>query len=73
MKTPTPYLDFAPALMTREVTAYYLSASLREVDYLRSSGKLQPVGDGKRIKYRKTDIDAYLATLTPRHDTHANA
>lgn len=66
MTTKKPYADFPPALMTRDVAAYYLSASIREVSYLRSSGKLQPVGNGKRVKYRKTDIDAYLETLTPR-------
>jgi excisionase family DNA binding protein len=66
MTITSPYQTFAPALMTRDVAAYYLSASVREVDYLRADGKLRAVGAGKRVKFRKTDLDAYLATLPLR-------
>lgn len=66
MTATAPYLEFAPALMTRELAAYYLSASLREVDYLRANGQLVAVGSGKRVKFRKEDIDAYVERLPAR-------
>ncbi len=59
-------LDFPPALLTREIAAFYLSASLREVDYLRTSGELVAVGKGKRVKFRKEDLDVYIARLPDR-------
>ncbi|MFI8633832.1 hypothetical protein ACIGEP_14710 [Microbacterium sp. NPDC077663] len=61
-------IEFPPALMTRELTAYYLSMSLREVDELRATGKLIPVGDGKRVKFSKAELDRYVANL-PERDT----
>jgi len=59
-------IEFAPALFTRELAAYYLSCSLRDIDDLRSKGELIPVGDTKRIKFRKEDLDRYAANLTER-------
>lgn len=66
MTAATPYLDFPPALMTRDIAAYYLSASLREVDYLRANGNLVAVGTGKRVKFRKEDLDSYVERLSSR-------
>lgn len=66
MTTTAPYLEFPPALMTRELAAYYLSASLREVDYLRANGQIVAVGAGKRVKFRKEDLDRYVNRLGGR-------
>lgn len=59
-------IEFAPALFTRELAAYYLSKSLREVDDLRSRGELIPVGDGKRITFTKDELDRYVENLPER-------
>ena len=59
-------IEFPPALMTRELAAYYLSMSLREVDELRAKGELIPVGDGKRVKFTKAELDRYVDRLPER-------
>lgn len=59
-------IEFPPALFTRELAAYYLSKSMREVDDLRASGELIPVGDGKRITFTKTELDRYVSELRER-------
>lgn len=59
-------VEFPPALFTRELAAYYLSMSLREVDLLRNRGELIPVGNGKRLKFRKEELDRYVASLPER-------
>ena len=60
-------IEFPPALFTRELAAYYLSMSLRDVDELRSKGELIPVGKTKRIKFPKADLDRYVAALMGHH------
>jgi len=59
-------IEFAPALMTREIAAYYLSMSVREVDQLRFTNQITPVGDGRRVKFRKTELDDYIRMLNER-------
>ena len=59
-------IEFPPALMTREVAAYYISGSLRDIDELKASGELIPVGKSKRIKFRKDDLDRYIESLKER-------
>ncbi|MDI2097994.1 hypothetical protein [Ruicaihuangia caeni] len=59
--------QFPPALMTREIAAYYISGSLRDVDELRAMGEITPVGNQKRVKFRKDDLDAYIAALPEKH------
>ena len=60
-------IEFPPALMTRELAAYYISGSLRDVDDLRAKGELIPVGEQKRVKFRKEDLDRYISQLSERH------
>ena len=62
-------IEFPPALMTRELAAYYLSFSLRELDELRAQKKITPVGEGKRVRYRKTDLDLVIENMTERPAT----
>ena len=59
-------IEFPPALFTRELAAYYLSKSVREVDDLRATGELIPVGDGKRITFTKGELDRYVENLPER-------
>lgn len=59
-------LEFPPALFTRELAAYYLQKSIREIDALRSSGYLIPVGDGKRVTFTKAELDRYVESLPDR-------
>ena len=60
-------IEFPPALMTREVAAYYISRSLRELDDLRASGALIAVGKGtKRIFFRKSELDRWVARQEER-------
>ncbi len=59
-------IEFAPALFTRELAAFYLSKSLREVDELRSKGELIPSGDGKRVLFKKEELDRYVDNLPER-------
>lgn len=64
-------VEFPPALMTREQAAYYLSMSLRDLDELRIQKHLIPVGDSKRVKYRKADLDEYVDGLPERSQERA--
>jgi len=64
-------IEFPPALFTRELAAYYLSKSLREVDDLRSTGELIPVGEGKRITFTKAELDRYVESLPERQPKSA--
>jgi len=59
-------IEFPPALLTRELAAYYLSMSLRELDELRARGELIPIGDGKRIKFTRAELDRYVSCLPER-------
>ena len=59
-------IEFAPALMTRETAAYYIDGSLRDIDRLRESKDITPVGTGRRVKYRKSELDAWIDSLPER-------
>ena len=59
-------IEFAPALMTRELAAYYISGSLRDLDRLRETREITPVGEGRRVKYRKSELDTYIARINER-------
>ena len=62
-------MEFAPALMTRETAAYYIDGSLRDIDRLRETKEITPVGTGRRVKYRKSELDAYIAKIAERPAT----
>lgn len=61
-----PRIEFPPALFTRELAAYYLGKSVREIDDLRATGELIPHGTGKRITFKKTELDRYVDELPER-------
>lgn len=60
-------IEFPPALMTRDVAAFYIGGTRTDIDELRARGVITAVGSGKRLKFRKTDLDAYVASLPERH------
>jgi excisionase family DNA binding protein len=60
-------IEFPPALFTRELAAYYLSMSVREIDDLRHTKEITAVGTGKRVKFRKADLDR-IADRMPDRD-----
>lgn len=47
----------------RVFAADYLDTSPRRVDELRKAGILPAVRDGRRWKFRRSDLDAYVASL----------
>lgn len=59
-------IEFPPALMTREIAAYYIGGSLRDIDELKAKGEITAVGDGKRVKFRKRDLDTWIDALPDR-------
>ena len=61
-------VEFPPALFTQELASYYLQMSLRDLDDLRRRGELIPVGNTKRVKFRKEDLDRYVESLPERGD-----
>jgi len=66
-------IEFAPALMTRELAAFYISGSLRELDRLRELKEITPLGDSKRVMYRKSELDAYIDRMAERPATKGKA
>lgn len=66
-------LEAWPALMTRETAAAYIDDNLRKIDELRAQKKITPVVEpatpSKRIKYRKSDLDAWIDTLREKETT----
>lgn len=56
-------LEAWPALMTRETAAAYIDGSLRDIDELRAQRMITPVGETKRIKFRKSDLDEWIDGL----------
>lgn len=63
----TNRIEFPPALMTRELAAYYLSVSTRELDLMKNRGDITAYGEGKRIRFKKTDLDRWVELLPERH------
>lgn len=59
-------VEFAPRMMTREMAAYYLSISLRDLDVLREQKLLTPKGKGKRVRYDKVELDLIADNMPER-------
>lgn len=59
-------VEFAPRLMTREMAAYYLSLSLREIDALREQKEITPKGNRRRVLYDKADLDRIADKMPER-------
>ena len=59
-------VEFPPALMTREVAAYYLGTSLREIDAMKNRGEITAYGATKRIRFKKSELDEWIERLPER-------
>lgn len=70
---PSVRVEFAPALMTREIAAYYIGGSLRDLDRLREQKIITPVGEGRRVHYRKSELDAYIDNIVERPASRGGA
>ncbi|WP_066040870.1 hypothetical protein [Herbiconiux solani] len=62
-------VEFAPRMMTREMAAYYLSISLRDLDVLREQKEITPKGRGRRVLYDKADLDRIADKMPERPAT----
>lgn len=62
-------VEFAPRMMTREMAAYYLSISIRDLDVLREQKELTPKGKGKRVRYDKVELDRVADNMPERAAT----
>lgn len=65
--------EFPPALMTRDVAAYYIGKSTRELDMLRETNELTAYGDGKRVYFKKVELDEWIASRPERVPSKAVA
>lgn len=59
-------IEFPPAVMTREVAAYYIGETLAGLDLLKRQNKITPMDTTKRVKYLKEDLDRYVASIPER-------
>lgn len=55
----------AEGYLTAEQAAEYLAAPIGRVRYLTRTGELRCYRDGRRVLYRRRDLDAVLATDDP--------
>lgn len=65
----TATFGFTPGLLTKDAAAFYLSTSIREIDELRSTGALVPVGNSKRVTFTVEELDRYRLSLPERDST----
>jgi excisionase family DNA binding protein len=62
----TPQIIVPPLLLSAQILAKRLGVSVRTLWRLRTSGKLpQPVRLGGAIRWRATEIDAWIAAGCP--------
>lgn len=59
-------IEFPPAVMTRELAAYYIGETLAGLDLLKRQNKITPMDTTKRVKYLKEDLDRYVASIPER-------
>jgi hypothetical protein len=65
----TAQFAFTPGLFTKDAAAFYLGKSTREIDELRATGDLIPVGNGKRVTFTRDELDRYISNLPERAST----
>ncbi|TIH32691.1 hypothetical protein D4765_15480 [Subtercola vilae] len=56
-------------MMSREIAAYYIGRSVRELDVLRETKEITPRGEGRRVLYDKADLDRVCDRLAERPAT----
>ncbi len=59
----TAQFTFAPAVMEKQMAAFYISVSTRKFEQLIAENRITPHRlDGKKV-YRRDDLDALVADL----------
>jgi hypothetical protein len=59
-------------MMSRELAAYYIGRSLRDLDALRESKEITPKGEGRRVLYDKVDLDRVCDKMPERPSSRAH-
>lgn len=54
-------VEFAPALMGKDLAAYYISKSPRFIDYLREQREITAYGDTKNPEFKRAELDEWIA------------
>jgi hypothetical protein len=60
-------VEFPPALMGKELAAYYIGKSPRYVDYLREQGQITAYGDTKNPEFKRTELDEWIDRRPEKH------
>jgi excisionase family DNA binding protein len=63
MQTPSIGIPEGAALVTPPQTRTYLQVSMTTLRKLARDGALRPIGIGRALRYRRADIEAYVARL----------
>lgn len=66
MSGTTLRVEFPPRMMSRDLAAYYIGKSVRDLDDLRVQKEITPKGDGRRVLYDKADLDRYCDLMKER-------
>ncbi|BCX46411.1 excisionase family DNA-binding domain-containing protein [Haloferula helveola] len=59
-----PVESTPPSLLTRREAARFLSVSERQVWNLQNDGRLPHVRIGRSVRFRVTDLEAFVASRT---------
>lgn len=66
MSGTTIRVEFPPRMMSRDLAAYYIGRSVRDLDALREAKEITPKGEGRRVLYDKADLDRVCDLLKER-------
>lgn len=66
MSVQTIRVEFPPRMMSRELAAYYIGKSVRDLDALREAKEITPKGEGRRVLYDKADLDRVCDRMAER-------
>lgn len=73
MTATTIRVEFPPRMMSRELAAYYIGRSVRDLDALREQNEITPKGEGRRVLYDKADLDRVCDRLAERPSSRGQA
>ncbi|GGF11323.1 hypothetical protein [Subtercola lobariae] len=71
MSATTIRVEFPPRMMSRELAAYYIGKSVRDLDALREQNEITPKGTGRRVLYDKRDLDRHCDNLPERSSSRS--
>jgi hypothetical protein len=59
--------EFAPALMGKELAAYYIGKSPRYIDYLREQREITAYGDTRNPEFKRCELDEWIDRRPEKH------